>query len=166
MIDLRKKKTFSGEIEDNLNSKTDRDIMLNFASALNSVWPHTCAVELMCYDPWEEFLDSFFEHLVANSFCWKYGLSKEELGLYSLSYPDKNKSKVIAVYKKENYTFILFGYPDIDLEWSENFYFGKGLPLNNRSEMKFTHALCNKNSRESVWLPLEEVDFYLELSDS
>lgn len=118
------------------------EIMLNYASALDSIWPYTSNVGLICYDPWEEFNDSLFRHLVVKTLAYKYNLNFEEVGLESLAYPWKNQSEIRIIYNNDTFKFRQFGYPGIDLVGDEEQYFGENGILNNPSEMKFSHALC------------------------
>ncbi|MFL0809264.1 MAG: hypothetical protein K6L76_02500 [Agarilytica sp.] len=141
-----------------IKEKTVSEIMLNFASALDSIWPHTSSIGLVCYDPWEEFNDSLFHHLVVESLAYKYELPVEKVGLVSLAYPWKNKSEIRALHKDESFEFRQFGYPGVDLSGDENQYFGKGAALNKVSDMRFSHALC-EGSRGMEWFERDVLDY-------
>lgn len=136
--------------------KTVAEIMLNYATALDAIWPYASSVGLVCYDPWEEFNDSLFRHLVVETLAYKYGISIQEVGIESLAYPWKNKSELRVKYNQEVYTFKLFGYPGVDLCGDKDQYFGEGKPLKNVSEMRFSHVLCEGNRGEE-WLERESV---------
>ncbi|WP_028886843.1 hypothetical protein [Teredinibacter turnerae] len=136
--------------------KTVTEIMLNYASALDAIWPYASKIGLVCYDPWEEFNDSLFRHLVVETLAYKYGISIPEVGMESLAYPWKNKSELRVKNDQGIYTFKLFGYPGIDLSGDQDQYFGEGRSLKNISEMKFSHVFCD-GSRGEEWLERESV---------
>lgn len=136
--------------------KAITDIMLNYAAALDAIWPFASKVDLICYDPWEEFNDSLFRHLVVETLAYNFGISASEVGIESLAYPWKNKSEILVKRNQDVYTFKLFGCPGVDLCGDEDQYFGEGRPLENISQMKFSHALCERRQGEE-WLERESV---------
>ena len=141
--------------------KSFTEIMLNYASALDAIWGHTSAVDLICYDAWEEFNDSMFYHLVVETLCYQFELSHEEIGLVSLAYPWKNSANILVRDGSKELVFKLFGYPEVDLVGGYEQYFGEGKPLAKVSDMKFSHALCESESGD-VWLARESLSYQIQ----
>jgi len=191
MRDLRLKKTFSFDIDDELKNINDDQIIKNYIEALNLLWPNLIKINLISYDPWDDFSDSLFDHLVLKSFMYKYGLSNKELGLnnYSLGI---TKSSYITCYSKadiirfdenqnRNYAKILkndsvkvvgFSFPGIDLSVPADFLFSKYNDsdkleslLKEPSDFNFSHAIIRINNiKELFYCPVESSEFELILS--
>jgi hypothetical protein len=62
------------ETDPRLQSLSDTEILLNFARALSSLYPHMKAVGAHCYDPFDEVVEPLFHGLVYGSFSGKYGV--------------------------------------------------------------------------------------------
>jgi len=62
------------ETDSRLQSLSDTEIVLNFALALSSLYPHMKTVYAHCYDPYDEVVEPLFHALVYGSFAGKYGV--------------------------------------------------------------------------------------------
>ena len=140
-----------------LEKISDTEILINYASALDAIWPYSSNVGLISYDPWEEFSDAMFQHLVVETFAYKYKTTADELGLSSLAYPWKNRSRIVASAGGKSYDFVQFGFPSVDLGGDQDQYFGEGKPLEKIKNMKFSHALCQSTNDERIWIERSEL---------
>src|SRR5690348_10432785 len=69
------------EKDELLSQLSLNDILLNFSNALNNVWQNLVKINLIAFDDWDDFVNDFWTHLVVKTLSWKFGLTKEELGL-------------------------------------------------------------------------------------
>ena len=69
------------EKDELLSQLSLNDVLLNFSNALNNVWQNLVKINLIAFDDWDEFVNDFWTHLVVKTLSWKFGLTKEELGL-------------------------------------------------------------------------------------
>jgi hypothetical protein len=93
------------EKDELLSQLTLDDILFNYADALNKIWCNLCKIQLIAYDDWDEFVNSFWFHFVVKTLCWKYGVTADVLGLQSEisgTSISSGSSKIIANLK-ENY---------------------------------------------------------------
>lgn len=146
----------------NLEIFSVTEIMDNFASALDSIWSHTIKVDLVCYDPWEEFYESMFEHLVSKVIADKYEVLLAQDKIATKSLLRTSKPIIKARRGSEIFVFIVFGYPEVDLAGDENQYFGPERPLENIEDMKFSHALCQAEDGKELWIERMELEYYFE----
>ena len=62
------------EIDERTQKLTDSEIMLNFAQAIDSIYPYMKNVFAHCYDAYDDIVESLFYSMVYQSFFWKYGV--------------------------------------------------------------------------------------------
>jgi hypothetical protein len=62
------------ETEPRLREISDSEIVLNFARAMTSLYPHMKAVYAHCYDPYDSVVEPLFHALVYGAFGDKYGV--------------------------------------------------------------------------------------------
>jgi hypothetical protein len=63
------------EIEPRLESISDTEILLNFAAALETLYPRMRAVFAHFYDPYDAIVEPLYQSLVYSSFSAKYGIA-------------------------------------------------------------------------------------------
>jgi hypothetical protein len=66
---------YGREIDPNLAGISDTSVLLNFADALVSLYPHMKAVHAHCYDPYDDVVEPLFWALVYGTLADKYGVT-------------------------------------------------------------------------------------------
>ena len=92
------------EKDELLSQLSLNDVLLNFSNALNNVWQNLVKINPIAFDDWDEFVNDFWTHLVVKTLSWKFGLTKEELGLateVSGIGISSGKTKIVAKLKNE-----------------------------------------------------------------
>ncbi|MGM0885104.1 MAG: hypothetical protein ACQEXQ_29185 [Bacillota bacterium] len=75
MIDRRVLKVYDHEIDDGLNEISDTAILLNFNSAIYSLYPHLIPIYAHAYDAWDDIVIPLFYEMVYKTFAFKYGVN-------------------------------------------------------------------------------------------
>ncbi len=87
MIDKRTTKNQHQEIDEQLKNLSDTEIMLEFSSLLNSIYPHLVKTHNHCYDPFDNISEVLYFNFVHSTFSGKYGsiINRQETHKYGFS---------------------------------------------------------------------------------
>lgn len=87
MIDNRTIKNQHQEIDEQLNSLSDTEIMLEFSRLLTSIYPHLVKTHNHCYDPFDDISENLYFNFVHSTFSRKYGsiIDRQETQKYGFS---------------------------------------------------------------------------------
>ncbi len=94
MIDRREIIEINHEIDEELTSISDTDIMLNFSNALNALYPHLIPVVAFSYDSWDEIVEHLFFYMVYETFSYKYGVSLNYEDSHTYNYTLNNYRRI------------------------------------------------------------------------